>query len=438
MISNHQKNRVYSFFEWWIGTALIHYFDEIEVRGLENIPRNVPVIFTPNHENALLDPLLVILNCPYQPFSVARSDVFKDGPVGRFLNYIRMYPAYRPRDGREKMARNEGIFEELANRLRHGNSVLIFPEGDQQMERRLRPLVKGTFRFAFSAFEGMDENFELMIVPVGITYADQIKSGYPAAIQFGPPIAISKYRELYATQPPVAINKLRNETWAGMEPLMMHIPEREKYAQVEFLRRIQGVRQALRLGLKSPSFLQQWEWGRALVNRVVAPENPRHHWSMPLEPLQFYASKYKVAPEVVASYDQPAHTWTRLLLLILFAPLGLVSGLFQAVPYAVKRVVMRKVTDPHFQATAKFGAGLLLYPLWAIHIFAGLSLMFGPLIGATAAFALPSTFKFYRNYARSWTKWLEIVRFRRHLNQPIKSELNNSFHQINQALRGSM
>ena len=107
MIRDHQKNRVYSFFEWWVGTALNHYFDGVEVRGLDKIPRNVPVIFTSNHENALLDPLLIILAGPYQPFSVARSDVFKEGWVARFLHFIRMYPAYRPRDGREKMAREQ-------------------------------------------------------------------------------------------------------------------------------------------------------------------------------------------------------------------------------------------------------------------------------------------------------------------------------------------
>jgi len=38
------------------------FFRQIEVSGLENIPSGEPVIFAPNHQSGLMDPLSVILN----------------------------------------------------------------------------------------------------------------------------------------------------------------------------------------------------------------------------------------------------------------------------------------------------------------------------------------------------------------------------------------
>jgi len=438
MIRDHQKNRVYSFFEWWVGMALNHYFDGVEVRGLDKIPRDVPVIFTSNHENALLDPLLIILAGPYQPFSVARSDVFKEGWVARFLHFIRMYPAYRPRDGREKMARNEQIFQELADRLRANNSVLIFPEGDQQMERRLRPLVKGTFRFAFSALDGMPNDFKLFIVPVGITYENQIESGHPVFVQFGNPINVGDYREAYAEHPAVAINQLRAATYSEMAPLMMDIQEREKYEQVEFARRVLTHRHRIHHGLRTPRHAAIWDLSRKWVDVLTSDDRPRHHWLLPIEQLHWRSRKLRVGPDLIAAFDRPLPHLGRLLVLLAFLPLGVVAGIFQLVPRLLKNALMRKVQDVHFRATAKFGFGLVFFPVFALLIFGVVSAVWGALIGAAAALAMVSTFNFNRTYWRAWDRWRQSLRLNRNMDRPTRSELNNAFHQLSQALRGAM
>lgn len=438
MIRDHQKNRIYSFFEWWVGIALNHYFDGIEVRGLDRIPPDVPVIFTSNHENALLDPLLIILAGPYQPFSVARSDVFKDGWVARFLHFIRMYPAYRPRDGREKMARNEQIFQELAQRLRANNSVLIFPEGDQQMERRLRPLVKGTFRFAFSAVENMPDDFQLYIVPVGITYEDQVESGHPVFVQFGNPINVCDYRKAYEENPAVAINQLRAATYREMAPLMMDIQEREKYQQVEFARRVLTHRHRVHHRQRNLRHSAIWDLSRKWVDVLTSEERPRHHWLLPIEQLHWRSRKLRVGPELIATFDRPLPHLGRLLVLLAFLPMGIAAGIFQLVPILLKNALMRKVRDVHFAATAKFGFGLLFFPAFALLIFGAVTAAWGPLIGAASAFALVSTFNFNRTYWRSWGRWRQSLRLTRNMDRPTRSELNNAFHQLSQALRGSM
>lgn len=58
--------------------TLVHriYYKKVFVQGKENIPANKPVIFAPNHQNALMDALAVISTVNKQPVFLARADMF--------------------------------------------------------------------------------------------------------------------------------------------------------------------------------------------------------------------------------------------------------------------------------------------------------------------------------------------------------------------------
>ena len=72
------------------------YFRRIRIYGQEHIPKKGGVIFSPNHQGAFLDPLLVGTSCGSKVTSLTRSDVF-GGPFQWFLDALKMLPVYRIR-----------------------------------------------------------------------------------------------------------------------------------------------------------------------------------------------------------------------------------------------------------------------------------------------------------------------------------------------------
>ncbi len=63
--------------------------------------------------------------------------------VARMLDFIRMIPIYRFRDGLAAMKNNQETFNKGFEVLGNGGSIVMFPEGNHSLERRVRPLTKG-------------------------------------------------------------------------------------------------------------------------------------------------------------------------------------------------------------------------------------------------------------------------------------------------------
>jgi len=85
--------RTYVRFAFW----LTH--KRIVVKGRHLIPKGKPIIFAPNHQNALMDPLALACTNPYQSVWLARADIFKSKAASRFLIFLKLLPVYRIRDG---------------------------------------------------------------------------------------------------------------------------------------------------------------------------------------------------------------------------------------------------------------------------------------------------------------------------------------------------
>ena len=60
------------------------FYRRIEVINKHNIPVNQPVILAPNHQNALMDAMILVCNTPLQNVFLARADIFKGRLLIRF------------------------------------------------------------------------------------------------------------------------------------------------------------------------------------------------------------------------------------------------------------------------------------------------------------------------------------------------------------------
>jgi len=80
---------------------------KVVVTGRHSIPKGKPIIFAPNHQNALMDPLALVCTNMHQSVWLARADIFKSKTVSSILKYLKLLPVYRIRDGKDNLSNNE-------------------------------------------------------------------------------------------------------------------------------------------------------------------------------------------------------------------------------------------------------------------------------------------------------------------------------------------
>lgn len=210
----------------WIG--LHFYFRKIIVRGLDNIPKDHAVLFTPNHQNAFMDALLVVATNHRYTHFLTRADVFKKGFIHWLLSTLNLIPVYRIRDGWSSLDKNQESFNQCSACFEKGECVLIFPEGNHGMLRRIRPLSKGFTRVVFEALQKNPE-MKLSVVPVGLNYTHHTSFFGSVSIYYGEPIAAADY---FKQQQPQGANELRHRLSSSMKKLTTHVEDEIHYEKI--------------------------------------------------------------------------------------------------------------------------------------------------------------------------------------------------------------
>lgn len=223
------KNLAYSLIKVWIKASLYLYFGRIKVSGLENVPKDGPVMFLPNHQNALIDVLLLAVDCNRKPYFLTRSDVFRNKMLGAVFNLFQMIPIYRIRDGRQSLKNNQAIFNQCAKLLKEDNALLLFPEANHNLKRRVRPLSKGFTRILFAALE-VNPQLNTKLVPVGLNYKNAVSFPDKVMVNFGKPIAV---QDLYTSgNEKVAVENIKEAVFEKLKSLTGHIEDEESYEAI--------------------------------------------------------------------------------------------------------------------------------------------------------------------------------------------------------------
>ncbi|RPA69712.1 acyl-phosphate glycerol 3-phosphate acyltransferase [Cyclobacteriaceae bacterium YHN15] len=288
--------------------ALHIYFKKIRVFGKENLPKNKAVIIVCNHQNALIDPLMIATHTQLKPSFLTRASAFKNPIAAKLLDFIRMIPIYRVRDGIDNMGKNKETFDKSVNILLNNGSILIFGEGNHDLHRSLRPLKKGFSRIAFMTLESNPE-LDLVILPVGINYSNHKKSGSNVSIYIGKPFPATDFYPKHEA--------LMDETYNRMSPLVTYIPEKNYRKTVHQLI-------ANRIDLTEPRQVEQF---------LKKPESAKE-------------KETKFSPY-----------FTNKVMKVFHFPIYLVWLYFK-----------RKIKDQTFTATFKFVIGLVGIPLWYIFL----------------------------------------------------------------------
>ena len=223
------KQLGYYFFKYWMYIGLFFYFKKIKILGLDTIPKNKPILLISNHQNALLDVLLIATRSTLKPWYLTRSDVFESKRFSPLFYFLQMLPIYRMRDGKDSLAKNETVFNRCGQLLNRNETILIFPEGSHNLNRRVRPLSKGFTRLIFNTLEQNPE-LDLQLVPVGQNFTNPTSFPDSTTLIFGKPIAVQEVLKANTNE---SVLKLKPIVAKQLKKLTTHIESKTDYDEIE-------------------------------------------------------------------------------------------------------------------------------------------------------------------------------------------------------------
>lgn len=399
--------RTYVRFAFW----LTH--KRITVTGAENIPKGKPVIFAPNHQNALMDPLAVVCTNPLQSVWLARADIFKLKATQPILNYFKILPVYRIRDGKENLSNNEHIFGQVIHILENKLSIALFPEAAHSGKRQMLPHKKAIPRIALEAEEKNQFNLDLQIVPVGIYYDHYWNFNRSLIIEYGEPINIDKYKEGYTENSQKAMMSLRDEIYKRLEPLTLNIKTLKYYQEYENMRQLAGETYSNRKYFNENPVLQLFYAERELVKKIEVLEesNPEYFEKILAKTAEYFNSLRKskrsdIEIGLAGKANWPEHI-IDLILFLISIPIFTFGLIFNALPLFIPRLILRrKVKDTAFLSTFNFVIGLVVFPIFYIFCLIFIQIYGGSWISTLILFILMplggkiafQLMGFYRNF----------------------------------------
>lgn len=224
------NNLWYKIVRFYVKLGLLSYFKKINVYGVKNIPKDQPVLFVANHRNGLIDPIIVAITSQRIHHFLTRASAFKN-PIANFLlRSIKMLPIYRIRDGVDSIKRNQEIFEACYTAFNKKGTVLIFPEGNHGLQRRLRPLSKGFTRIAYGYIDKYHKK-DLLIIPIGLNYDNFREKGSSVSVYYGKPISVSDFYNPQNENE--AIESLKSKISDSLKELSTHIDDIKNHTTIE-------------------------------------------------------------------------------------------------------------------------------------------------------------------------------------------------------------
>ena len=210
---------VYRLLRWLCRNSVRIFFRRIEVEGIENVPASGPVLLVPNHPNALVDALVVLMHLKRPISLTAKStlaDIFFLRQVIKSTNIILFHRKKDTAKGADP-SRNAQALAECRDRLEQGEAILIFPEGQSHSDPGLRPLRTGAARIALDCLDSGGAAAGLVIVPVGLHFPEKDRFRSDVWVRFGKPLDPRKWKDDHPDADPIDLtaemeNRIRELT----------------------------------------------------------------------------------------------------------------------------------------------------------------------------------------------------------------------------------
>lgn len=344
------------------------FYRKIIVRGITNIPKNEPVIFAPNHQNAVMDALAVVCAVKEQVVFMARSDVFSNRLTSVILKFLKIMPVYRMRDGFENLAKNDLQFEEALQILERNKMLCIMPEGNHGDKHCLRPLVKGIFRLSYLFNAKFEGRHPVKIVPVGIDYSNYSSFRSRLIVQFGRPIETLEFYEIYKQNQAQGLNILKERLEVELKKLMIHIENNEYYEKVNITRNLLRTEVMRKMEWPNISDWYKYNADKLIVDTcnlsLLDKEKEMQEVFTEINHVDVVLKEHGIDFEYFeeGKINVFSLVFTSIILIATF-PVFIAGYLLNCIPVIGASWVNKKVQDFQFHSTVKFISVLFGYPI---------------------------------------------------------------------------
>ena len=348
-------------------------YRKVNVVGASSVPDTGPVIFAPNHQNALMDALAILCTKDRQPVFVARADIFRRPAVIAILHFLRILPIYRKRDGGSSSDNNRETFDIIQQVLLDGRAVGIMPEGTHNEFKRLQVLQKGIFRLAMQVQEQYGNRPGVKIIPVGIEYGNTGKFRSSVMVNYGRAIEMSDFYDLYAENPAKAFKLMQDILSEKMREGMIDIRNERHYRAIERIRVYYRRRAGELLGLSrrnaGKSLLAQQKIIAAVQDFLQRNPESGADLCARIERYTDIIESRNISDRAVERQPYSLLTFAGGALLALAGlPVCLAGILLNYLPHKLSDIGSRRVKDPQFVSSVRFVLGLVLFPVYHLLI----------------------------------------------------------------------
>lgn len=317
--------------------------------GLEHIPRKGPLIVASNHPSAFLEASIMgtILGRPLH--YLVRGDMFHP-KFSWLFDWTNQIPIYRQKDGISNLRKNASSFELTYRKLADGEAVLIFPEAKTTLEKRMRPIQRGTAHLAFGTLPFIKEGEELLILPVGVNFTEPRLPGTDVVVKFGPPFVT----EHATREDREAIDRFTSTLSESMSPLIIQVVDERNDHHYDVMASV--YLRCIQTGSTKNSAHED-----LLLLSGVVNQHDRH--TALLDSVQTYfqtLKKMKIA-DAVYFPDLIMHNRLVLAIMLILKMIWLISGGW--IWRSVRAIIFSKIKANTFKSPVTVGAAMVLYPL---------------------------------------------------------------------------
>ena len=418
----------YSFLLPYVNWHTRRAYSRFEVHGKKRIPKGGALIFGVNHSNTLMDALVLLSADNIRKVFIARGDIFKNPAVAKILNFMRILPIFRIRNGVAAVRQNDDSLNKAVDVIHDHVDLYLFPEGTHRTKHSLMRMGKGLFHIAVDANKQFGDQNPVYIVPAAIEYGDYFRFRSTAMINFGKPINVTEYFKHTTEENEAAnINILKDELSAEISKLFTYIPDDEDYDAIWEIVKMKNEKRAG--GLYKKMLRNRATVDKVLKFKEEQPDDAKNLFERVIAFAQ-QRKREKISVTSTAKKYPLLNSLWKLAVLLVGLPYFLASAAVQLPTWLLTLIIRGKLKDPAFGNTVSYGVKLILSPLVVI-VGTILLFCFLPWPWALGGMVLLLfSYPLFVDYLELARRWLSDVRwtFKKKLRKQYESlNLNNLF-----------
>ncbi|MCB0343952.1 MAG: 1-acyl-sn-glycerol-3-phosphate acyltransferase [Bdellovibrionales bacterium] len=334
------------------------FFRRITIGG-EPALESGPLLIVCNHQNSIVDPLLVIRCFERELWFIAKSTYFNGSFISALLRSINMVPVKRRQDFPNGEVDNQKMFQFTTDALAKGKAILIFPEGLSLGVRKLQPIKTGAARISLQAEADNKFSLGLKVQAVGITYTDVQRFRSSAHVVLGKPFSV---RELYqdaseGDRDITAVLTERIET--ELRGLTVDVAEVEQNRLVEQIAKLYASADRA-----ADDFNRLHQVAERVAQLSAARPGARDTIARRLSAYEEAASLWNI------DIDRPLKQQMNPIAVRLLTPAVVFGYISHYLPYKLIGPLGRAIIDhPASIASMKILLGIVVYPIWYLCLF---------------------------------------------------------------------